>query len=93
MLDHLTVKLCDHTLAQESETVFLGVILDEHLSLMEIAHCLPSFQSLQVFRCYLQVKLLPLQICLAYTLYCISVWGLNLSYYFETSCFAAKNEL
>ena len=31
-LDHLTVKLCDHTLAQESETVFLGVILDEHLS-------------------------------------------------------------
>ena len=40
-LDHLTVKLCDHTLAQESETVFLGVILDEHL--IEIAHCLPSF--------------------------------------------------
>ena len=31
-LDHLTVKLCDHTLAQESGTVFLGVILDEHLS-------------------------------------------------------------
>ena len=31
-LDHLTVKLCDHSVAQESETVFLGVILDEHLS-------------------------------------------------------------
>ena len=31
-LDHLTVKRCDHTLAQESETVFLGVILHEHLS-------------------------------------------------------------
>ena len=31
-LDNLTVKLCDHNLAQESETVFLGVILDEHLS-------------------------------------------------------------
>ena len=31
-LDHLALKLCDQTLAQESETVFLGVILDEHLS-------------------------------------------------------------
>lgn len=31
-LDHLTVKHCDHTLAQKSKTVFLGVIVDEHLS-------------------------------------------------------------
>ena len=31
-LDHLTVKLCDHTLARETETVSLEVILDEHLS-------------------------------------------------------------
>ena len=31
-LDHFTIKLCNCNVVRQSETVFLGVILDEHLS-------------------------------------------------------------
>ena len=59
-LDHLTVKLCDHTLARESETVFIVVILDEHLSWKSHIAYLASKVSRFFLWCYLQVKLLPL---------------------------------
>ena len=59
-LDHLTVKLCDHTLARESETVFIVVILDEHLSWKSHIAYLASKVSKFFLRCNLQVKLLLL---------------------------------
>ena len=80
ILDHLTVKLCDHTLAQESETVFLGVILDEHLSWKSHIAYLASkvSRSLCVISkssfCLCKSALRTLYIILQY---CISVWGLT----------------
>ena len=82
-LDHLTVKLCDHTLAREGETVFLGVILDEHLSWKSHIAYLASkvSRSLGVISkssfCLYKSALHTLYFSLVhpYLQYCISVWG------------------
>ena len=82
-ISFFTVKLCDHTLAQESDTVFLGVISDEHLSWKSHIAYLASkvFRSLGVISksrfCLYKFASRTLFFSLfhPYLHYCISVWG------------------
>ena len=82
-LDHLTVKLCDRILARESETVFLGVILDEHLSwkshiaylASKVSRPLGVISKSSFYLYKSALHTLHFSLVHPYLQYCIRLWG------------------